>query len=51
MSAGFAEFALGGDLGGLWLIVLGSFVLSAAHAEQHQAELERHRGGVVAHDA
>jgi Zn-dependent protease len=50
MSAGFAEFALGGDLGGLWLIVLGSFVLSAAHAEQHQAELERDLGGVLVRD-
>ena len=46
MVAGFAEFAAGGDIGGLWLIVLGWFVLGAARAEERQELLERDLGGV-----
>jgi len=48
--AGFAEFALGGDLGGLWLLILGWFVFSAARAEQGQADLERDLRGVRVRD-
>jgi Zn-dependent protease/predicted transcriptional regulator len=50
MSVGFVEFALGGVVGGLWLIVLGTFVFSAARAEQRQAELEHDLGGVRVRD-
>jgi Zn-dependent protease len=46
MTVGFVEFALGGVVGGLWLIVLGTFVFGAARAEQRQAELEYDLGGV-----
>lgn len=50
MTVGFVEFALGGVVGGLWLIVLGTFVFSAARAEQRQAELEHDLGGVRVRD-
>jgi len=50
MAGGFAEFALGGDAGGLWLLILGWFVYSAARAEQHQADLERDLSGVRVRD-
>ena len=50
VAVGFVEFALGGTLGGLWLIILGMFVLNAARAEQQQAELEHDLGGVPVRD-
>ena len=46
IAVGFAEFALGGDVGGLWLIIIGMFMFNAARAEQRQAELERDLGGM-----
>jgi Zn-dependent protease/CBS domain-containing protein len=46
MAAGFVEFALGGSIGGLWLIVLGWFVFGAARAEEQQEFLEQTLGGV-----
>ncbi len=50
MAAGFAEFAFGGAVGGLWLIVLGWFVFGAARSEEHQEFLERSLGGVHVRD-
>ena len=50
MAIGFVEFALGGALGGLWLILLGMFVLNAARAEQQQAELEHDLSGARVRD-
>jgi Zn-dependent protease len=50
MTAGFAEFALGGGIGGLWLLILGWFVFGAARAEQQQAGLEHDLGGLRVRD-
>ncbi len=50
MTAGFAEFALGGQLGGLWLIVLGWFVLGASRAEERQEMLDEDLAGVRVRD-
>jgi Zn-dependent protease len=50
IAAGFAEFALGGSIGGLWLIVLGWFVFGAARAEERQEFLEDALGGVRVRD-
>ena len=50
MTAGFAEFAFGGDLGGLWLIVLGWFVYGSSRAERQQAEVERGLSGLRVRD-
>ena len=48
--AGFAEFAAGGAVGGLWLIVLGWFVQNVARAEERQEVIERDLGGVRVRD-
>ena len=50
IAAGFAEFALGGDIGGLWLIVLGWFVLNAARSEERNEVIERDLGGIRVRD-
>jgi Zn-dependent protease len=46
---GFAEFAFGSP-GGLWLMVLGWFVFTAARAEERQEALERALNGVRVRD-
>jgi Zn-dependent protease/predicted transcriptional regulator len=50
MAVGFVEFALGGAIGGLWLIVLGWFVFGAARSEEQHVFLERTLGGVRVRD-
>ena len=50
MVAGFAEFAFGGAVGGLWLIVLGWFVFAASRAEERQEVLVQALGGVHVRD-
>ena len=48
---GGAEFAFGADAGGLWPMVLGWFVLSAATVELRHATTQRELGGVLVRDA
>jgi Zn-dependent protease/CBS domain-containing protein len=46
IAVGLVEFALGAGLPGLWLAFLGWFVLSAANAEELDADVRRALGGV-----
>ena len=50
IAIGLAEFAAGGSVGGLWLIVLGWFVFNAARSEERYEALERDLGGVRVRD-
>ena len=43
---GLLEFVLGADLGGLWFVVLGIFLASAASAERRSVELTESLRGV-----
>jgi Zn-dependent protease/predicted transcriptional regulator len=43
---GLLEFFAGGVLGGIWLVFLGWFLLSAARAEEESTRLERSLAGV-----
>src|SRR5262249_10175453 len=47
---GAAEFIFGNDFGGLWPMVLGWFVLSAAGAELRHATTRRDLAGVLVRD-
>lgn len=46
IAVGLVEFALGAGVPGLWLALLGWFVLSAANAEELDADVRRALGGV-----
>lgn len=49
LAAGLAELTVGGEVGGLWMLVVGWFVLHAARGEHRQGELERRRRPVGQH--
>jgi Zn-dependent protease/CBS domain-containing protein len=46
VALGFLEFLSGGDVGGLWLMLIGWFVTNAAHAEEMQTVLTYDLGGL-----
>jgi Zn-dependent protease/CBS domain-containing protein len=47
---GLAEFALGAGVGGLWLVLIGWFLLNAARAEESAATLRGTLGGLRMRD-
>jgi Zn-dependent protease/predicted transcriptional regulator len=51
VAAGVVEFAFGLGIGGLWLILLGWFLFSAARSEQASTQLRDALAGVVVRDA
>ncbi len=44
IALGFAELLFGAEISGIWLILLGWFLLSASHTEEVQARLTRDLG-------
>jgi Zn-dependent protease/CBS domain-containing protein len=50
IALGLLEFLTGRGIGGLWLALIGWFLVSAAHAEQRQAQLGTVLAGVQAKD-
>lgn len=50
VTLGLLEFLLGGGLGGLWLALIGVFLIGAASAEEQQAAVQGALGGLRARD-
>jgi Zn-dependent protease/CBS domain-containing protein len=44
VALGFLEFVLGADVSGLWLVLLGWFLLSASRSEEEQVRMTRDLG-------
>jgi len=44
---GFLQFLMGGGFGGMWLVLIGLFLVSAAHAEEQQTRIASSLRGVL----